>query len=74
MMTTTAVACAGFADYGVNVNPSKTRLSFEMVTSGGAKLQVMCHHNLWISQSRSHRFGVNVCTPVCSAWDKQMCY
>lgn len=46
MLTTTAVACAGFADYGVNVNPSKTRLSFEMVTSSGTKLQVICHHDV----------------------------
>ncbi|KAL3137379.1 hypothetical protein ABBQ32_006906 [Trebouxia sp. C0010 RCD-2024] len=29
----------GFADYGVSVNPSKTRLSFQMVTSSGASLQ-----------------------------------
>lgn len=33
-------ACAGFADYGVKVNPSKTRLSFDMITSSGANLQV----------------------------------
>ena len=38
--TITLLSCAGFADYGVNVNPSKTRLSFEMVTSDGAQLKV----------------------------------
>lgn len=31
----------GFADYGVNVNPAKTRLSFEMTTSNGTSLQVI---------------------------------
>jgi hypothetical protein len=31
---------AGFADYGVNVNPLKTRLSFDMTTSSGTHLQV----------------------------------
>ena len=31
---------AGFADYGVNVNPLKTRLSFDMTTSNGTHLQV----------------------------------
>ena len=31
---------AGFADYGVNVNPLKTRLSFDMTTSDGTHLQV----------------------------------
>ena len=31
---------AGFADYGVNVNPAKTRLSFEMTTRNGTVLQV----------------------------------
>ena len=33
---------AGFADYGVNVNPLKTRLSFDMTTSNGTHLQVCC--------------------------------
>lgn len=39
-ITLTLVFHAGFADYGVNVNPSKTRLSFEMVTSSSTQLQV----------------------------------
>ena len=33
-------SCVGFADYGVSVNPSKTRLSFDMTTSSGVNLQV----------------------------------
>lgn len=30
---------AGFADYGVQVNPIKTRLSFDMTTAAGQHLQ-----------------------------------
>ncbi len=33
---------AGFADYGVNVNPLKTCLSFDMTTSDGTHLQACC--------------------------------
>ena len=49
-MTMTIWPCAGFAEYGVNVNPSKTRLSFEMVTSSGTQLQVTWHRILQLSQ------------------------
>ena len=37
---------AGFADYGVNVNPLKTRLSFDMITSSGTHLQVCLQFTL----------------------------
>ena len=49
-MTITVLSCAGFADYGVNVNPSKTRLSFEMVTSSGTQLKVTYRHNRQFSR------------------------
>ena len=58
---------AGFADYGVNVNPSKTRLSFDMTTSDGMPLQAcvclptLCPH----TKQRPHH-PYNACLVVIS--------